>query len=84
MGRSSITDEARNRTQDQAESSGADVDDADAEESTERVQVTYRTTEEFRDRIDDAADELGITSRNDAITHMLKQYMRDHQLATDD
>ena len=77
MGRSSITDEARNRTQEQEQ----EQDESDADGSaTERVQVTYRTTEDFREQIDAAAGELGITSRNDAITYMLKAYMRDNDL----
>ena len=84
MGRSSITDEARNRQQEAQEQDDSDADVTTAEESADRVQVTYRTTEDFRDRIDAAAAELGITSRNDAITYMLKAYMRDHDIATDD
>ena len=84
MGRSSITDEARNRAQDQEQEQDEQTDTETPAEGSERVQVTYRTTEDFRDRIDAAAGELGITSRNDAITYMLKAYMRDHDIATDD
>ena len=81
MGRKSISDEARERTQNQSE---ADADEGGDEEetSTERVPLTQRMPEDLLDRVDIATEELMLSSRNATINHLVKRQL--DELGIDD